>query len=521
MGRHQWRCKAKLRQQEGYNVRPEEQMTVDVNDQIASQTENLLDEAVSAGQEQDLNPQYVHCCCGKRFKGIRGLKAHQRTCRFIKGLNDELYSVASNETDHDNDLPNCVDELVLCDMPEIKPGVKLPSTDAQWKEADLYFRAELPLCELNNASLNDCVAKMMNIIYDYFAVNFGTIARPNASDKALRERYVNYSKHQLKRELKTLKHQSPGDLESIRYVFKLLRNKATCKFPCNEYSTDHNREIKKDFWRYTTKYLDTDTNPCPTFNSETCTKYFKNIWRRICPDQVFVIPNWLPNLLAPKYEFQTLPPTYSQITRIIRLMKPNGSACPLDQISIIPFKRSAYLRSYLTAVIEQVWTSGKIPDAWKKAITILIHKKDTTDKPDNFRPITLQSIPFKVFTSAMRNRMYEFLSTNSFIENSVQKGFTPGVSGTFEHTAQLAYIRQAKKQQRSLIVTWLDLKNAFGEVHHRLIPAVLRYHQIPEHFIECIGDIYCNFYSSVIAESYHTPFIPVKREFYRGIVHQI
>ena len=172
--------------------------------------------------------------------------------------------------------------------------------------------------------------------------------------------------------MKTLKHQSPGDLESIRYVSKLLRNKATCKFPSNEYSTDHNREIKKDFWRYTTKYLDTDTNPCPTFNSETCTKYFKNIWRRICPDHVFVIPNWLPNLLAPKYEFQTLPPTYSQITRIIRLMKPNGSACPLDQISIIHFKRSAYLGSYLTAVIEQVWTSGKIPDAWKKAITIFI-----------------------------------------------------------------------------------------------------------------------------------------------------
>ena len=78
-----------------------------------------------------------------------------------------------------------------------------------------------------------------------------------------------------------------------------------------------------------------------------------------------------------------------------------GSACPLDQISIIPFKRLAYLRSYLTAVIEQVWTSGKIPDAWKKAVTVLIHKKDTTDKPDNFRPITLQSIPLKVFMSAM------------------------------------------------------------------------------------------------------------------------
>ena len=78
LGRHQWRCKAKLRQQEGYNVRPEEQMTVDMNDQIASQTGNLLDEAVSAGQEQDLNPQYAHCCCGKKCKGIRGSDGRYR-----------------------------------------------------------------------------------------------------------------------------------------------------------------------------------------------------------------------------------------------------------------------------------------------------------------------------------------------------------------------------------------------------------------------------------------------------------
>ena len=57
-------------------------------------------------------------------------------------------------------------------------------------------------------------------------------------------------------------------------------------------------EKLKDFRRYTTKYLGTDMNSCPTFNLETCTKYFKNIWRRICPGHVFVIPNWLPNLLA-------------------------------------------------------------------------------------------------------------------------------------------------------------------------------------------------------------------------------
>ena len=62
-------------------------------------------------------------------------------------------------------------------MPDLKPGVKLPNTDAQWKEADLFFRAELPILEIDESSVNECVLKMTNAIYDFFANNFGTMKR--------------------------------------------------------------------------------------------------------------------------------------------------------------------------------------------------------------------------------------------------------------------------------------------------------------------------------------------------------
>ena len=76
--------------------------------------------------------------------------------------------------------------------------------------------------------------------------------------------------------------------------------------------------------------------------------------------------------------------------------------------------------------------------------------------------------------------MYSFLTTNNFIEHSIQKGFTPNVSGTLEHTAQMAnIINKARIKQRSLVITLLDLKNAFGEVHHNLISSILDYHHIP------------------------------------------
>ena len=182
-------------------------------------------------------------------------------------------------------------------------------------------------------------------------------------------------------------------------------------------------------------------------------------------------------------------------------MKSSGAPNPLDQISIVAFKRSPYLRSYLTKLIEVIWRINTIPPQWRRAVTILIHKKDSTDDPSNFRPITLQSIPLKVFTSALRNKLFVFLMKNDYIETSIQKGFTPGMSRTFEHTAHLAHlIRQAKRNQRSLVVTLLDLRNAFGEVHHNLIPAVLAHHHIPDNIIKAIMSIYEDFASKITTD---------------------
>ena len=187
------------------------------------------------------------------------------------------------------------------------------------------------------------------------------------------------------------------------------------------------------------------------------------------------------------------------------------------KLSIICFKQCPFLRSYLTELFRAVWLSGTIPDEWKKACTILIHKKDDTNSPSNFRPITLEIIPLKVFTSCIRNSIFTFLIANNFIESNIQKGFTPHVSGTLEHTAQMAYIiNQARIKQRSLVITLLDLKNAFGNINHNLINSVLGYHHIPDHIKVLIKSLYTNFKTSIITSSFNTPFIPVGRGVLQG-----
>ena len=185
---------------------------------------------------------------------------------------------------------------------------------------------------------------------------------------------------------------------------------------------------------------------------------------------------------------------------------------------IICFKRCPYLRSYLTQIIHAAWSSGVVPSEWKRACTILIHKNGDTDNPANFRPITLQSVPLKVFTSCLRNKTFQYLVENKYIEHNIQKGFTPKLSGTLEHTAQMAHIiNNARTKQRSVIITLLDLKNAFGEVHHNLIHEVLEYHHIPDHIKNnIIRNLYTDFQTSIITEQFNTPFITVNRGVLQG-----
>ena len=44
-------------------------------------------------------------------------------------------------------------------------------------------------------------------------------------------------------------------------------------------------------------------------------------------------------------------------------------------------------------------------------------------------------------------------------------------------------INDARRRQRSVPITLIDLHNAFGEVHHNLIEFLLKYHHIPDDVI--------------------------------------
>ena len=110
----------------------------------------------------------------------------------------------------------------------------------------------------------------------------------------------------------------------------------------------------------------------------------KKTFNCLNPSKYFDIPTWIPRLKSPEKKFDISPPSYSEICKIVNKMKSSGSPCPLDQISIICFKRYPYLRTYIGLIINEVLKTKEISLAWSRAITILIYKKGEHDNPGTF-----------------------------------------------------------------------------------------------------------------------------------------
>ena len=301
----------------------------------------------------------------------------------------------SNDIFENENVTN-IEEIVV-----VKRGVKLPKSAIEWSLANEYFKAVLSNQPIRNEGLDSNIEQLNNVILEYCGRIHGEVDKGDDID--LSNKYKLHTVKDLKKELKLLK-QHNGNSNEINFVSRRLRNllsiNSRSEHTINT-NIDHDKYITNNFWGHIKNFLTRKSTVLPTFNKDDCLSFFTKSFSPTSPRQHFAIPSWIPSLSSSHVPFNIDPPSYQQITNIIRNMKTSASPCPLDQVSIISFKPCPYLCSYLTDLIRCAWFSGVVPSAWKRACTVLVHKKGATDDPSNFRPITLESVPLKIFTSCL------------------------------------------------------------------------------------------------------------------------
>ena len=110
----------------------------------------------------------------EKCKGLLGLKAHQRSCRTIKALcNEVLHDLNSNNrADQHGEIT--IDENIVNEHANLKTGINLPKNNKDRKMANSFFHLELSIDDINTVSLDEVVNKFNETIYNYFRDNYGT-----------------------------------------------------------------------------------------------------------------------------------------------------------------------------------------------------------------------------------------------------------------------------------------------------------------------------------------------------------
>ncbi len=130
-------------------------------------------------------------------------------------------------------------------------------------------------------------------------------------------------------------------------------------------------------------------------------------------------------------------------------------------------------------------------DMWRTAEGIFIPKEDGTTEVGKFRTISLLNVEGKLYFSHTADRIMKYALMNQYIDKSVQKGGVPAISGCLEHTAVLSQlIREAKARKKNLVITWLDIANAYGSIPHNLIQAALRQAYVPDEICKLVVSYY-------------------------------
>ena len=139
----------------------------------------------------------------------------------------------------------------------------------------------------------------------------------------------------------------------------------------------------------------------------------------------------------------------------------------------------------LCAIFNQSLSSAKVPTEWKSADIAPIHKKDSKEPAENYRPISLLPIVSKVLERCVFTRLYIHLKC---LITDLQHGFMKNRSCVTQLLSVLHAIRLNLDKNIQTDVIYLDFAKAFDSVDHKILLAKLKAYGISGQLLSWLAD---------------------------------
>ena len=232
------------------------------------------------------------------------------------------------------------------------------------------------------------------------------------------------------------------------------------------------------------------------------TEHFSNLLNRSPPENP---PDILParNDLSINCE----PPTKEEIVKAVKQLN-SGKAAGPDFIPPEALKADANTTAdILHQLFVKIWNEGQFPTDWNEGHVVKLPKKGDLSNCNNYRGITLLSIPAKVFNRIILERIKR--TTDEKLRDE-QAGFRKNRATTDQIATLRIIMEQSLEWNSPLIVNFIDYEKAFDSVDRTTMWKIMRHYGIPEEMVNLIAKMYEGTSCSVLHEGQLTESFEVK-----------
>ena len=424
---------------------------------------------------------------------------------------------------------------------EAKPRINFPKSGdiAAWKAIDGELSVALPkvfskhLINSPSTSTSELSKKFDDWLHAFFLQRCGTVPETNRTvprKKEFRHRgleRLRQKKRLLTKAFKVLVKAGYEDSQLGRIAKdewkKLLRQHNSLRRSVLQWNKKRaevaaSRDFKRDPNRFASKLFTSSSSAKPTFSREQATDYFSKTYRDEQREEIFIPLDSFNRPPEPSVIFEEECPSLRQLNISVR-KKSNKASAGMNGLSYVPYKRCPSIMLTLHFIVKRIWVTKDIPEDWAQAFVVLLSKSDILNDPSEFRPIAITNTVGKIFFSVISDRLQKFLVQNNYLRRETQKGFLSGLPGCLEHSFTLfEALRDAKENQRQIIVTWIDLANAYGSVRHNLIQFALNWYHVPDSIQKLIFDYYNKLMAKVQTSEWSTGFFLFDIGLFQGCV---
>ena len=186
-------------------------------------------------------------------------------------------------------------------------------------------------------------------------------------------------------------------------------------------------------------------------------------------------------------EKQSECPTKEEVRKAVARLKSFKAAGPDGIVAEVLKAGGEPVVEWIWRILQKVWNQEQIIDEWRTSIIVPLFKKGDAELCDNYRGISLLSIPSKVLAKILYRRIEAVVEPQL---HEAQCGFRRG-RGCVDQIFNLKEcISMSRQKDKPLFMCFIDLRKAYDSVNRELLWVAMREYGISEKLVKILNRLY-------------------------------